>query len=107
MADEVFAFLAAVGGLVLVYCEAPEGWVTSIWALEALALIVAGFAASKRSFRYWGLFLLLVCVLKLVVLDLSGVETIYRILSYIVLGLILLAASFVYTRRRDVIEKYM
>jgi uncharacterized membrane protein len=106
-ADETFALLAAVIGLALIYCEAPESWVTSLWALEALLLIVAGFSLARRSLRYCGLFILLICVLKLVVLDLSGVESLYRILSYIALGVILLAASFIYTRHRDVVRKYM
>jgi hypothetical protein len=106
-ADDVFALLSALLCVLLIYCEAPEGWVTSAWALEALVLIVVGFGVLKRTFRYYGLTLLLACLLKLAVIDLSGVEPIYRILSYIVLGVILLLASFIYSRHRNVIKKYI
>jgi uncharacterized membrane protein len=41
------------------------------------------------------------------VIDVSGVDPIYRILSYIGVGLILLLASLLYTRYRSVVEKYV
>ena len=39
-----------------------------------------------------------VLVLKILFVDLAGAETIYRILSFIVAGVILLLASFAYAR---------
>ena len=72
-----------------------------------LLLILVGIAAEERSFRIYGLVLLLIALLKLVTIDVSGVEPIYRIMSYIALGLILLMASLFYTRYRSVIEKYI
>ena len=41
------------------------------------------------------------CVLKLFLYDLRNLETPYRILSFIALGLILLGVSWVYTRFRE------
>jgi hypothetical protein len=35
------------------------------------------------------------------------VETLYRILSYIVLGILLLLASFAYTRYRETIRRFI
>jgi Predicted membrane protein (DUF2339) len=105
--QHVFAFLGAALTALLFYYELPIGWVTLALAIEALILILAGIAAEQRSFRLYGLTLLLITLLKLVVIDVSDVEPIYRILSYIGLGLILLLASLLYTRHRSVVEKYV
>jgi uncharacterized membrane protein len=103
-------FFAALGTAlmaVLFYYELPAGWVTTALAIEGLILILAGIATEERSFRIYGLLLLLISLLKLVTIDVSGVETIYRILSYIAVGLMLFAASLIYTRYRSVIERYI
>jgi hypothetical protein len=102
-----FALLGAALMAVLFYYELPIGWLTIAFATEGLILIVVGIAAEERSFRIDGLVLLLVALLKLVTIDISNVEPIYKILSYIGVGLILLAASLMYTRYRSVIEKYV
>jgi uncharacterized membrane protein len=51
--------------------------------------------------------LLLLCILKLFLYDLRTLETLYRILSFITLGLILLGISWVYTRFRDHLKAYL
>jgi uncharacterized membrane protein len=102
-----FALLGATLMAILFYYELPIGWITIAFAIEGLILILTGIAAQERSFRIYGLVLLLVSLLKLVTIDVSGVEPIYRILSYIAVGLMLLTASLIYTRYRSVIEKYI
>jgi uncharacterized membrane protein len=102
-----FALLGAALMAILFYYELPIGWVTTAFAIEGLILILAGIASQERSFRIYGLFLLLVSLLKLITIDVSGVEAIYRILSYIAVGLMLLIASLIYTRYRSVMEKYI
>jgi uncharacterized membrane protein len=57
--------------------------------------------------RLSGLFLLLVCVLKLFLYDLRQLETINRILSFIALGAILVGVSFIYTRFKDRLKQYL
>jgi uncharacterized membrane protein len=44
---------------------------------------------------------------KVFLVDLRGVETLYRIFSFIVLGVILLLVSFGYTRYRSVVRRYL
>ena len=99
-ATALFSLLAAVLGGILLYYGVEGNLLTIAWTVEAFALLALGFLVLERSFRFYGLGLLLVCVLKVVVIDLQGVETLYRILSFIVLGIILLVASFAYTRYR-------
>jgi uncharacterized membrane protein len=46
-------------------------------------------------------------VLKLFLYDLRELETVNRILSFIVLGLILVGVSWMYTRFRDRVQRYL
>jgi len=51
--------------------------------------------------------LLLACILKLFVWDLRHLETLSRIFSFLVLGLLLVAVSWIYTRFRDRVQRYL
>ena len=57
--------------------------------------------------RLSGLALLFLCILKLFVYDLQQLEALARILSFVVLGLVLLTVSWVYTRYREQIRKLL
>jgi uncharacterized membrane protein len=72
-----------------------------------MVLLLAGFPLRERALRLQGLALLLLCILKLFIYDLRNPETLYRILSFITLGLILLGVSWVYTRFRDRLKAYL
>jgi uncharacterized membrane protein len=51
--------------------------------------------------------LLLICILKLFLYDLRNLETLYRILSFMALGLILLGVSWIYTRFREKVKRLL
>ena len=69
-----------------------------IWMLYGGAMLVAGLARSRKLLRVMGLILLAVTTLKVFLLDLSSLDKIYRIISFIFLGAILLGVSFLYQR---------
>ncbi|MGI9568828.1 MAG: hypothetical protein ACR2PH_03615, partial [Desulfobulbia bacterium] len=77
----LFSFLGTVLLAVLTYYELPSNLVTMAWAIEALVLIAVGFAVQEKFFRIYGLILLFICLIKLVIIDLEGVETIFRRIS--------------------------
>ena len=106
-ARTVISMLFAVQLTLLIYYEMTIDLVSIGWAVSALFLIVIGFALNERSLRLFGLLLLMVVLLKVVFVDLEGVETIYRVFSFIVLGLVLLLASLGYSRFRDVLGRYL
>ena len=106
-ARTVISMLFAVQLTLLIYYEMTIDLVSIGWAVSALFLIVIGFALNARSLRLFGLLLLMVVLLKVVFVDLEGVETIYRVFSFIVLGLVLLLASLGYSRFRDVLGRYL
>ena len=69
-----------------------------LWALYASLLTGAGIYKRLRGARVLGILLLGATVLKVFLLDLSSLQTFYRIISFIVLGLLLLAVSYSYNR---------
>jgi len=103
----VFSILATVLLTVLLFYEVSGHLLTVAWGLEGVALLLAGFALHERVLRLSGLALLLVCISKLFIYDLRALETIYRILSFAVLGLLLIGVSWVYTRYRDTLKQYL
>jgi len=102
-----YSVLASLLLAVLLYYEVSGGLLTMAWGVEGLALLAAGFPLRDRLQRLSGLFLFLVCVMKLFFYDLRELGTFNRILSFIVLGAILIAVSWIYTRFRDRIQRYL
>jgi uncharacterized membrane protein len=62
-----------------------------------------GFWRSARNLRVVAFVLFGITILKVFVYDLSFLERVYRIFSFIGLGVILLAVSYVYQRYKNVI----
>ena len=73
---------------------------SALWLLWAAALIAAGIRRSAPGLRWQGLALLLVVVAKTFLVDLSFLDQGYRILSFLIVGALLVAVSFLYQRRR-------
>jgi uncharacterized membrane protein len=69
-----------------------------LWAIVASLLILVGVRRSSKALRWQGLVLLFATVVKVFLLDLSFLERAYRITSFLVLGLVLLAVSFWYQK---------
>ena len=69
-----------------------------LWALYASLLTGVGIFKQLRGARVLGILLLGATVIKVFLVDLSALQTFYRIISFIVLGLLLLAVSYIYNR---------
>ena len=76
-----------------------------IWAVYASGLLVAGYMRRLRLLRVMGLALLSITVLKVFIWDLSSLDRVYRIISFIMLGAILLVVSYFYQRGPNPVEK--
>jgi uncharacterized membrane protein len=72
-----------------------------IWMLYAGAMLAFGHLRRNRLLRVMALLLLGLTTLKVFFWDLSSLDRIYRIISFIVLGLILLAVSYVYQKSQQ------
>lgn len=80
--------------------EVSPGLLTVASGLAAGALLAAGFAVGERPFRIAGLALFVLCITRLFLHDLRELDTVFTILAFIVLGIVLLGASWLYTRFR-------
>ena len=70
-----------------------------LWAIYATALILLGMIRRVALLRWQALTLFGVVVAKVFLFDLSELSRFYRILSFLILGVLLLAVSFLYQRR--------
>ncbi len=68
------------------------------WGLFSLALIGFGFSRGRPMFRHFGLGLLGLTLAKVMLIDLASAQTIYRVLSLLALGLVLIVTSIAYSR---------
>jgi uncharacterized membrane protein len=102
-----YSLLATSLLAVLLFYEVSGSLLTVAWGLEGVALLAAGFPLRDRVLRFSGMALLHFCILKLFLWDLRHLETLPRILSFIVLGLILVGVSWIYTRFRERVERYL
>lgn len=74
--------------------------VSALWGLVGLCALVVGLRRNLRELRVGALTLLLVAVGKVFLYDLSTLGSVYRVISFLALGALLLAASFAYQRLR-------
>jgi len=74
---------------------------SALWAALGFVSLVAGLARDERPLRLGGLVLLGLAVGKVFIVDLAALESIWRVASFLGLGLLLLAAAFGYQRARS------
>jgi uncharacterized membrane protein len=72
-----------------------------VWGLYASGLLIAGQVRRLLLLRVMGLALLSLTILKVFIWDLSSLDRIYRIISFIMLGAILLVVSYFYQRSQQ------
>jgi uncharacterized membrane protein len=71
---------------------------SSFWLIYGIILMIGGIWRREKPVRLMAMGILGIAILKIFVYDLSFLQTPFRIISFIGLGLILLAASFLYQR---------
>lgn len=71
-----------------------------VWSVVGLAALIAGLKRRLAWLRSAALVWLMVTVAKVFLYDLSTLTSLYRVVSFIVLGLLLLAGAFAYQRLR-------
>ena len=79
--------------------------VSIFWAAYAIALIGGGFFFGIAVVRHLGLLLLGVTAIKFLVFDLSRAATVYRVVSALGVGLLMVATSLIYVRFGSRLER--
>jgi hypothetical protein len=69
------------------------------WGLYAAGLLTLGFVWSNPPLRYTAMAVFAVTIVKVAFVDLAHIQMVYRVLSLMGLGLLLLAGSWLYHRQ--------
>jgi hypothetical protein len=80
--------------------EQGQAILSAFWSLLGLGLLWAGLRRDEREWRLAGFGLLAVAVAKVFAYDMAALQAEYRVLSFVVLGLLLLAGAYAYQRMR-------
>lgn len=103
---QVWLYLTLESGVVArVYAPAfRHSAVTVVWTLFAFTLLFAGIRVRGKWLRWCGLGLFTMAVVKLLASDLDGLDTLYRIVAFISVGVLLVLGSFVYLKYKSLFE---
>lgn len=105
---EQLTFFIATGLLtVLLYLESNAAMVTVAWGVEAVLIFIFALLVGERSFRLTGLALLLLGVAKIVFFDIIRFNAAQKALTFVVVGLVALGISLLYTRYKDALKDYL
>ncbi len=80
--------------------QTPQVLLSVFWSTVGLTAVVVGLARGARQLRLAGLGLLALAAAKVALYDLAELDEIYRVLSFVALGLLLLGGAFAYQRTR-------
>ena len=83
--------------------QAKFASISVLWTVFSIVLMILGFLHRKSSMRKVSITLFAATVLKVFLVDMENVRTPFRIISFIVLGLVLVGASYLYHRYKSVL----
>jgi uncharacterized membrane protein len=78
------------------------GGISILWSLFALGLIIGGIRKNVGPVRFTGLGLFTVVALKVFFFDLANLDQFYRIIAFILLGIVILSGAFLYLKYRQI-----
>ena len=76
---------------------------SGIWIVYSIMMVAIGIWKRNKLLRLISIGLFGITILKVFIFDLSFLETLYRIFSFVALGLILLTVSYLYQRYKSII----
>ena len=78
-----------------------NGGVSVWWSLCAIALLFCGIKWRMKALRLAGVLLFAVCAAKVFFVDLAGLDQIWRIAAFAVIGVVILLGAVLYIRFRE------
>ncbi|HEU4388841.1 MAG TPA: DUF2339 domain-containing protein, partial [Blastocatellia bacterium] len=93
----------AIGAEITRLSNLKQMWISLVWLIYSILLMVYGILRKAPALRIVAIILFGISILKIFIYDLSFLETLYRIFSFMVLGLILFAVSYLYQRYKSLI----
>jgi len=102
--SSIYFVCASLLTTVLLALELEHYWISIGWAVQAIILSSIGIKYMNSYIRKTGMAIFCLVIVKVFLFDVSSLSTGYRTISFIALGVILLAASFIYTKYKDRLE---
>lgn len=81
--------------------------ISVLWAAYGAAALATGFFHNWKPLRVFGLVVLMIAMAKLTLIDFFSLGTGYRVIGFTILGGLLVAASFLYQRKKDVVKSFL
>ena len=86
----------------------PGGfYLTASWSVLAFALFGCGVGLREKMYRWAGLGILAAALGRVIVIDVWTLEKIYRVLSFMALGIVLLVLGFIYNKYQEKIRQWL
>ncbi len=89
---------AALFLMTAIFNHVDEQWITLGVGLSGVFLLLIGFMQKDKIVRLGGLTFFAVTMLRIVFVDIAHLDAIYKIISFIILGVLFLGVSFIYNK---------
>jgi len=90
-----------IGGVAQSLANQRNALISVLWGLYATVLLIVGMKWANKGIRLGALVLFGVTIIKVFMVDLANLPTLYRFISFFVLGALLLAGSYLYYRNQS------
>ena len=105
--EQIVFFVPTILVTFMLALKMRSGMITVSWGIEGVMIFLLALAVKERSFRLTGLGILLLCVAKVMALDVWGLQPRDRYVTFIIVGAALVLVSFLYSKYRDAIRQYL
>ena len=82
-------------------------YLTASWSALAFAFIGGGVLLREKIYRWVGLGILASALGRIVIFDVWKLETFYRVLSFMALGVVLVALGYIYNKYQEKIREWL
>ncbi len=74
---------------------------TAVWLVFGIISVLCGLYMNRYHLRWIGLFVIIISIFKAFTLDIAELPILMKILSFALLGIMLLIISYIYTKKKD------
>lgn len=105
--EQLQFFVPGILITVMLALKANTTMITVSWGIEGVLMVLFALVVKERSFLWSAFGLLLLCVAKVVTIDMWRLEGFDRAITVVIVGVALAAVSLLYIRFQDNIRKYL
>jgi uncharacterized membrane protein len=80
------------------YFNVPKGYIALSWMAVAIIYYLMSVVLRNKKYRWMALSTILLTVIYILIIGIAQLDPVYRIISFIIIGVVLLTTSIIYTR---------